>query len=119
MELKDTIDMMLSEDYKERFKAEYYQLVNRRKGLMTMLEKNDTSENKSACTKDIYKAQLDAMENYIAMLEIRAYFEKIDLSEDGGKGLFYNTEFLNALEKAVTRTIEVMKKANSEAKKGE
>ncbi len=25
MELKDTIEMMNSEDYKERFKAEYYQ----------------------------------------------------------------------------------------------
>lgn len=25
MELKDTIEMMTSEDYKERFKAEYYQ----------------------------------------------------------------------------------------------
>lgn len=121
MELKDTVNMMLSEDYKERFKAEYYQLVNRRKGLMTMLEKweNDTLETKSVCTKDIYKAQLDAMENYIAMLEIRAYFEKIDLSKNGGKGLFYSTEFINALENAVTRTIEVMKEANSEAKKGE
>lgn len=26
MELKDTVEMMLSADYKERFKAEYYQL---------------------------------------------------------------------------------------------
>ena len=25
MELKDTIDLMTSEDYKDRFKAEYYQ----------------------------------------------------------------------------------------------
>ena len=25
MELKDTIDLMQSDDYKERFKAEYYQ----------------------------------------------------------------------------------------------
>lgn len=81
MELKDTVDMMLSEDYKERFKAEYYQLVNRRKGLMTMLEKweNGTLDFKPVCIKDIYKAQLDAMESYIAMLEIRAYFEKKEL----------------------------------------
>ena len=27
MELRDTVDMMNSEDYKERFKAEYYQTV--------------------------------------------------------------------------------------------
>lgn len=26
MELKNTIEMMISSDYKERFKAEYYQL---------------------------------------------------------------------------------------------
>lgn len=26
MELKDTVEMMTSSDYKERFKAEYYQL---------------------------------------------------------------------------------------------
>ena len=26
MELKDTVEMMGSEDYKERFKAEYYQV---------------------------------------------------------------------------------------------
>ena len=28
MELKDTVQMMQSEDYKERFKAEYLQLNN-------------------------------------------------------------------------------------------
>ena len=27
MELKDTVSLMQSADYKERFKAEYYQLV--------------------------------------------------------------------------------------------
>ena len=31
MELKDTVDLMLSTDYKERFKAEYYQLKIRTK----------------------------------------------------------------------------------------
>lgn len=29
MELKDTVEMMNSEDYKERFKAEYQQVVIR------------------------------------------------------------------------------------------
>lgn len=105
MELKDTVDMMLSEDYKERFKAEYYQLVNRRKGLMTMLEKweNGTLDFKPVCIKDSYKAQLDAMESYIAMLEIRAYFEKIDLSEGENKEVFYNKELLKCLDNAMTK----------------
>ena len=33
MELKDTIELMTSEDYKERFKAEYLQLKIRIEGL--------------------------------------------------------------------------------------
>ena len=39
MELKDTARMMNSEDYKERFKAEYYQNVIRYQKLAAMLEK--------------------------------------------------------------------------------
>mgnify|MGYP000671180170 FL=1 len=37
MKLNDTIEMMTSEDYKERFKAEYYQLKVRVCGLSNML----------------------------------------------------------------------------------
>ena len=29
MELKDTVDLMISDDYKERFRAEYYQTKDR------------------------------------------------------------------------------------------
>ena len=47
--------MMLSEDYKERFKAEYYQLVNRYKNLKAMLEKwdNGTLGFTPDCTRGI------------------------------------------------------------------
>lgn len=38
MELKDTCSLMMSEDYKERFKAEYYQLKIRYAKLMKMLK---------------------------------------------------------------------------------
>lgn len=41
MTLKDTVEMMNSDDYKERFKAEYYQLVTRYRGLKSMLIKWD------------------------------------------------------------------------------
>ena len=44
MELKDTVALMASADYKERFKAEYYQLVIRFKKLQAMLEKWDKGE---------------------------------------------------------------------------
>ena len=37
MQLKDTVEMMNSEDYKERFKAEYYQLSIRLYNLTSML----------------------------------------------------------------------------------
>ena len=39
MELKDTVEMMSSEDYKERFKAEYYQVKIRYGKLKYMLER--------------------------------------------------------------------------------
>ena len=38
MELKDTIELMKSNDYKDRFKAEYYQVKIRRE----KLQKNTT-----------------------------------------------------------------------------
>ena len=39
MSLNETATMMNSEDFKERFKAEYFQLVIRRDGLASMLQK--------------------------------------------------------------------------------
>ena len=39
MKLSDTVEMMNSTDYKERFKAEYYQLKTRICGLENMLAK--------------------------------------------------------------------------------
>ena len=41
MTLKDTVEMMNSDDYKERFKAEYYQLVIRYRSLRSMITKWD------------------------------------------------------------------------------
>lgn len=44
MELADTAEMMMSKDYKERFRAEYCQVVIRYQKLKAMLEKWDLSE---------------------------------------------------------------------------
>ena len=81
MELKDTIRMMESEDYKERFKAEYYQIVIRYKKLSTMLEKwdNGTLEFNPTCPRSTYNIQAKAMTDYIAILEARAVMEGIVL----------------------------------------
>ena len=44
MELKDTATLMVSSDYKERFKAEYYQLKIRLEKLKCMLQKWDNGK---------------------------------------------------------------------------
>lgn len=81
MELKDTVSLMQSEDYKERFKAEYYQLVVRYKKLKAILENWDRGELKfePTCPRSTYNMQITAMTNYIAVLEARAVMEGVPL----------------------------------------
>ena len=81
MKLTDTVEMMQSADYKERFKAEYAQLVIRFKGLKAMLEKWDsgTLEFVPTCPRSTYNMQIKAMTDYIAVLEARAVMEDVDL----------------------------------------
>ena len=81
MNLKDTVEMMNSDDYKERFKAEYYQLVNRYRGLKTMLVKwnKGTLNFEPICPRSTYDMQIKAMADYMAILEARAAIEGIDL----------------------------------------
>ncbi len=81
MELKQTVEMMNSADYKERFKAEYMQVVIRYKKLANMLEKWDKGELPFAptCPRSTYNMQVRAMTDYIAVLEARAVMEKVDL----------------------------------------
>lgn len=81
MVLKDTIDLMISDDYKERFLAEYEQLKIRYDGLYNMLNKWDKGELnfKPTCPRSIYDIQLNAMENYLVILEARAVIEGIEL----------------------------------------
>lgn len=83
MELKDTISMMTSSDYKERFKAEYYQVKIRYEKLVAMVNKWDSGELNfvPTCPREIYDEQLAYMENYMHILEHRAELEGIDLSD--------------------------------------
>lgn len=80
-ELRDTIEMMNSEDYKERFKAEYYQVVIRYQKLKSMLDKwdNDQLEFTPTCPRSTYNMQITAMTDYIAVLEARAVMEGVKL----------------------------------------
>ena len=81
MKLKDTIEMMNSADYKERFKAEYLQLEIRANGLRSMLKKykDGTLTFKPSCSYDLLNGQLKSMEMYAQYLEERAEIEGIDL----------------------------------------
>lgn len=81
MELKDTIELMTSEDYKERFKAEYLQLKIRIEGLKKMLIKWDAGklDFTPPCPRSTYLTQKRYMEEYLNQLEVRAEIEDINL----------------------------------------
>ena len=81
IELKDTVEMMGSDDYKERFVAEYAQLKIRYKKLYAVLEKYaaDKLDFKPTFPIDILYEQLDHMEAYLNVLETRAKYEGIEL----------------------------------------
>ena len=81
MKLIDTVPLMNSEDYKNRFIAEYYQVYIRFVKLKAMLEKWDKDELdfEPTCPYSTYEMQLKAMRDYIAVLEARAVMENIDL----------------------------------------
>ena len=81
MQLKDTVEMMNSEDFKERFKAEYYQLLFRVGALRGMLIKweNNMLDFEPKCSKETLENQLIFMQGYLNILRLRAEIEEIDL----------------------------------------
>lgn len=81
MVLADTVEMMTSADYKERFKAEYHQLKIRVEGLEKMLEKYKAGvlEFNPTCPYDMLYTQLRHMKGYKLILEERAVLEGINL----------------------------------------
>ena len=80
-ELHDIIGLMCSEDYKDRFKAEYLQLKMRYNKLHNMVVKYEANklEFKPSCDIELLKKQKAAMGNYLYCLEVRAQVEGIDL----------------------------------------
>ena len=81
MKLIDTVEMMNSENYKERFRAEYFQLDIRINGLSNMLKryKEGTLTFTPSCSYEVLYTQLVHMENYKKSLEERAKIENIIL----------------------------------------
>ena len=90
MELKETINGMTSADYKERFKAEYYQTkirYNKLKNFCTEIEASEGYPDlklecrKHDCPFEVLREQQRIMGEYLHILELRAKMEHIDLQE--------------------------------------
>ena len=93
MELKDTIEMMQSADYKERFIAEYQQTKIRYEKLKTFNNKIEAAQRTQGdpfapqkieepihdCPAGILREQQSAMGQYLHILEVRAVIEGIKL----------------------------------------
>lgn len=81
MELKDTIALMNSADYKERFKAEYMQVKIRYEKLRAMIVKYEagTLPFTPSCLIELLKEQEARMGNYLSTLKIRTEIEGIKL----------------------------------------
>ena len=81
MQLKETVSMMESADYKERFKAEFYQLLIRLDSLTSMLIKwkNNMLDFEPKCSKETLENQVIFMQGYLDILRLRAEIEEIDL----------------------------------------
>ena len=83
MELKDTIQMMVSEDYKERYRAEYWQTKIRFDKLSHMIDQYEAGELPfvPTCPIEILRLQLDSMSWYLTHLMGRAEIEGLCLDE--------------------------------------
>jgi hypothetical protein len=81
MELQDTIKLMNSSDYKDRFKAEYYQTKIRYEKLHKMIIKHEakTLGFTPSCDIGLLVEQKKFMGYYLHSLEIRAEIENIEL----------------------------------------
>jgi hypothetical protein len=81
MLLSDTVSLMDSENYKDRFKAEYYQTKIRYDKLHKMIVKYEagTLDFTPACPLELLSRQAKAMGEYLHVLEIRANTEDIEL----------------------------------------
>lgn len=86
-ELKDTIDLMNSADYKDRFVAEYWQTKIRYEKLKDFCNKIEaantaiTEAPQHVAPLTMLRKQQDCMGHYLHILELRAIMENIDLMQ--------------------------------------
>ena len=91
-DLKETAKLMSSKNYKERFKAEYWQNKIRYEKLKDFNNKIEASratccegakvvEPLHDCPANLLKEQQKIMGEYLHILEVRAVIEGVDLNE--------------------------------------
>ena len=86
MELKDTVAMMASSDYKDRFIAEYNQTKIRYEKLKAFCNRieaamiNGDDQPKHDCPVEYLRNQQRVMGEYLHVLEIRAIIENIEIA---------------------------------------
>lgn len=85
MELKETVELMNSKDYKERFVAEYHQVKIRYEKLKNLCNKIEVEEmlgkevTKHDCPLELLREQQKYMGLYLSILEKRALIENVEL----------------------------------------
>lgn len=85
MELKETVELMNSEDYKERFVAEYHQVKIRYEKLKNFCNKIEVEEmlgkevTKHDCPLELLREQQKYMGLYLSVLEKRTLIENVEL----------------------------------------
>lgn len=83
--LFDTVDKMISLDYRDRFQAEYRQTKIRYEKLKNFCNRVEAAtitcqpEPKHDCPLYLLRDQQKAMDNYLHILELRAIIEDISL----------------------------------------
>lgn len=80
-ELEDTIELMTSNDYKERFKAEFWQLSIRYHKLKDIVSRAEVNllDYRPQCPLYVLRIQLEEMKEYMRTLQERAEIEGIEL----------------------------------------
>lgn len=84
--LNETIELMNGDDFKDRLKAEYYQVKIRAANLEKMLDKykNGTLNFVPKCSYELLYEQLVFMRQYMSILFRRAFIEGVDLEDSYG-----------------------------------
>lgn len=85
MELKETVELLNSENYKERFVAEYHQVKIRYEKLKNFCNKIEVEEmlgkevTKHDCPLELLREQQKYIGLYLSVLEKRALIENVEL----------------------------------------